>query len=448
MKTLNSRYHYLGILRVGTVLLFSLSFLAFGTFAEAAVDNQPNPDAPGGGRSCGGCGGGGFNYPRPATGYFDGVNATTCSVWGWAYDPDNANTQIDVHIYKDARAGGGGTFLTSCTANTARPDVNQIIGIPGNHGFSCTLPASYVGTGIHSLWIHAIDSNGSPNNLLNTNGKVLNCAPPPAPTLSLAIAPSRISAGSSANLSWTSSNATSCTASGAWTGGKSLSGLQNTGPIMVAGTRSYTLTCSGAGGTVTRTVPLNITGSVALPSATISGNGCTIPAGGATCSGSATWDIDSTAAQPNVYSAARNVVISNSITGSGVAVQLNRGANPLQARSGTNVLAQASLTAACASGTVWSGSSCVPSGSGTGNPPSITANNTSGTIIVRSGSSVVITWNTNLNTSCTLSSNIPVPIAQGTYTVTAQNTSTYTIDCGVAGSDSVTVKTAPATYES
>lgn len=133
--------------------------------------------------SNGGSNGGGSS-PRPATGYFDSVTPAACSVYGWAYDPDNTNQAINVHIYRDNRAGVG-TFVTSCTANQARSDVNTVAKVPGNHGFNCVLPDTYRGTGDHTLYIHAIDINGTPNNLLQTNAKVMGCAPPPAPDVSV-----------------------------------------------------------------------------------------------------------------------------------------------------------------------------------------------------------------------------------------------------------------------
>ncbi len=121
-------------------------------------------------------------FSQPATGYFDSAISSTCRVTGWAYDPDNAAAVIAVHVYQDGRAGVG-RYVTSCQANQSRPDVNSIIRIPGNHGFDCTLPASFMNTGSHALFIHAIDINGTPNNLLRTNGKTINCdgviAPPP-----------------------------------------------------------------------------------------------------------------------------------------------------------------------------------------------------------------------------------------------------------------------------
>ena len=64
-------------------------------------------------------------------------------------------------------------------------------------------------------------------------------------TLSISIAPMTITLGESATLTW-SSNAPSCTASGAWTGSKSGDGSQMVTPTET-GTLTYSLVCSGGG---------------------------------------------------------------------------------------------------------------------------------------------------------------------------------------------------------
>jgi hypothetical protein len=120
--------------------------------------------------------------PPPAVGTFDAVDAPTCKVIGWAYDPKNPSTSIDVHVYKDG-AYGVGTMVTTCATNVSRSDVNSAYGITGNHGFDCALPASYAGTGAHNLYIHAIDTGvAGPNNVINGSPKSLTCVQSCAPT--------------------------------------------------------------------------------------------------------------------------------------------------------------------------------------------------------------------------------------------------------------------------
>ena len=75
----------------------------------------------------------------------------------------------------------------------------------------------------------------------------------PAPSLSFSANPTSVSVGSNSTLTWSSSNATSCSASGAWSGTKGTSGSE-TVTISAAGNISFTLSCSGDGGTRSSTV--------------------------------------------------------------------------------------------------------------------------------------------------------------------------------------------------
>ena len=70
-----------------------------------------------------------------------------------------------------------------------------------------------------------------------------------------------INYNTAATLSWTSTNATSCSASGNWSGAKALSGSQSTGNL--TSNKTYTITCTGSGGTATDSVSVNI--QAALP---------------------------------------------------------------------------------------------------------------------------------------------------------------------------------------
>jgi hypothetical protein len=84
--------------------------------------------------------------------------------------------------------------------------------------------------------------------------------PPPAgvPTVTLSANPQSITVGQSSTLTWNSTNATSCTASGGW------SGTQNTsGSVTVTPTASttYSLSCTGAGGSASASAVVTATAS-------------------------------------------------------------------------------------------------------------------------------------------------------------------------------------------
>ena len=77
-----------------------------------------------------------------------------------------------------------------------------------------------------------------------------NTPPPsPAPTISFTASPVSVLLNSTSTFSWSTTNATSCTASGStqWSGSKATSGTEDI-PITIPGNTTFTLSCSGAGG--------------------------------------------------------------------------------------------------------------------------------------------------------------------------------------------------------
>jgi len=79
-----------------------------------------------------------------------------------------------------------------------------------------------------------------------------------APTVTLTSSTSSVTVGGIATLTWSSENATSCTASGGtgWTGSQATSG---TLAVSVAATETLTLTCVGAGGSAAQSVTVTAT---------------------------------------------------------------------------------------------------------------------------------------------------------------------------------------------
>jgi hypothetical protein len=77
-----------------------------------------------------------------------------------------------------------------------------------------------------------------------------------APSVTLTTSASSVQSGQSATLSWVSNGVTSCTASGDWSGTKSVSGSESTGALsgsLTSITKTYTLTCTGPGGSPSAT---------------------------------------------------------------------------------------------------------------------------------------------------------------------------------------------------
>lgn len=84
--------------------------------------------------------------------------------------------------------------------------------------------------------------------------------PPPAPTLTFSASPTSVVAGQSSTLAWSAANATSCTASNAWSGTKATSGNQIVTPPQSA---TYVLSCTGLGGSISK--QLNVTVATSPP---------------------------------------------------------------------------------------------------------------------------------------------------------------------------------------
>ena len=80
----------------------------------------------------------------------------------------------------------------------------------------------------------------------------------PAPVISFSVSSSEIAINETVTLSWTSSNASSCTASGDWSGSRAVSGSEDVAPG-TSGDFTYTLSCSGEGGSSTSSVSVSAT---------------------------------------------------------------------------------------------------------------------------------------------------------------------------------------------
>jgi len=98
-----------------------------------------------------------------------------------------------------------------------------------------------------------------------------------APTVSFGASPASITTGSSTTLTWASSNASSCSASGGWSGTQATSGSIAVSP---SATTSYALACTGAGGTASASATVTVS-TVPQPTVAIGANPVTVAPGSA-----------------------------------------------------------------------------------------------------------------------------------------------------------------------
>lgn len=129
-------------------------------------------------------------------------------------------------------AAGPGTFASSVNSNAD----------PGTYPFSTSTQGTY------NFQINCKDAAG---NTVSGATTVTVSSPPPAVTInSFTVSPASVADGGSATITWSSSNATSCTGTGFNTGGRTSSGASpvSTGSLSGPGVYSYSVTCNGPGG--------------------------------------------------------------------------------------------------------------------------------------------------------------------------------------------------------
>ncbi|MBQ7679343.1 MAG: hypothetical protein IJT34_05790 [Butyrivibrio sp.] len=88
----------------------------------------------------------------------------TITVRGWAFDWDDVNQPLTIHVYVGGPAyPGTKTPAYPITANVSRPDVNNVYkGCGNNHGFEATIPVDPRGK--QTVYIYAINvGTGSDN---------------------------------------------------------------------------------------------------------------------------------------------------------------------------------------------------------------------------------------------------------------------------------------------
>lgn len=247
----------------------------------------------------------------------------------------------------------------------------------------------------------------------------------PAPTLTLEASPATVAAGGAVTLSWSATNATSCTASGGWSGSRAPAGSQS---IAVAvGSTTFTLSCTGAGGSISRSATVNASStSVPAPVVSFATNAGTVAVGSSvTLSWSATNASSCTAS--GAWTGAKATAGSESITAAATGAATytltctGAGGSSAQSVSVTIVpVAQATLALAAS-------------------PDTVVA-----------GASFTLEWTSTNVTACTASgawSGSKPTTGSQSFTAVSPGTATFTLTCtGTGGSavHSATVTITPA----
>jgi Subtilase family len=353
--------------------------------------------------------------------------------------------------------GGNDTFLgfqlTAGEVNTTISACQNVTNYPNFFGTSAATPhaagiaalmlqanAAATPTQIYSsLRSSALPMSATTPNFNSGYGFIQADTALVVPTLSLAA--TSILVGTSTTLSWSSIYATSCTASGGWTGTQATSGSVPLTPSAL-GPTTYTLTCTNAfGASAESSAVLTVTSGAPVPAApTLTLTSYSVEVGK---SATLSWS------SVNATSCTASGSWSGQLMATGSAV-----VTPA-------VVGPETFTLACSNA---GGSSTPSSVTLTGTPelaapaaPTLTLSQTS----APASTSVTITWSSVNATGCTASGNTATttlgswsgpltPSGSYTQTPTATGTYTYTLVCqnaaGTSPATTVTLTVTPSLY--
>ena len=234
--------------------------------------------------------------------------------------------------------------------------------------------------------------------------------PTPAPTVTLAASPSKIVSGATSELTWSSKNATACTAGGGWTGTKAISGKAS---VMPKSTTTVTLTCTGSAGSAHASAVITVTAAPQppTPAVTLTATATTIPSGS---SSTLKWS------SKNVTSCARS--------GGWTGVEAASGSLNVQPTSTTTYV----LACTNSAGTAQSAAKITVNP--VAPPPAPTVALKAGAASISSGGSTTLTWSSTNASACTASGGwTGAEATSGTKSVSPTAATTYTIDCTGSG---------------
>ena len=162
-------------------------------------------------------------------------------------------------------AKGGAKVAVSLSASPATLDEGQSATLNWSSSNAISCSASWTGSTATSGSQSVSPGASTTYSISCTDGRksasdsvtvTVNTVTTPAPTVSLLAAPATIDEGQSATLSWSSTDANSCSAS--WTTSSATSGSQSVSP---AASTTYNISCDGGSANSSATVTVNIASS-------------------------------------------------------------------------------------------------------------------------------------------------------------------------------------------
>ena len=220
-----------------------------------------------------GCGGGG-------SGSGGGTGSTGAPALQAAVTPQGSFTAGQANATYTITVKNSGNAANSGTVTVTDPPTGFTIASMSGSGWTCTIGSSadtcttsnslgagqsfpaiaVTGTVTSTTGAVSIPVTVAFNGTSSTSSASVTLAP----TVNFSVSPSSITLGSSANLSWSTTNAVSCAPSGAWSGTTATSGTQGVAPtaasLSIPGFLTYTLACqNSANATVSSNAVLTVT---------------------------------------------------------------------------------------------------------------------------------------------------------------------------------------------
>ncbi len=208
-----------------------------------------------------GCGGGGSSNTSSAVTATAALQASVTTQGNFTSGQTNASYTITVT--------NSGTAASSGAVTVTDPPTGFAIATMAGSGWTCTVSSTAdscttsasvsAGQSLPAITVTGTVTSTSgtvsiPVNVeFNGTSSSASANVTLAPTVNFSVSPSSIILGSTANLSWSSTNAASCTPSGAWSGAIGTSGTQAVTPtaasLSIPGFLTYTLTCQNSAST-------------------------------------------------------------------------------------------------------------------------------------------------------------------------------------------------------
>ena len=106
-----------------------------------------------------------FNNP---VGCFDEVENKGGAIFvrGWAFDSDNIDEALEIHVYVGGPAGSDEAQLHKIKADTSRDDIEEVYGTGPNHGFDSIITTDLRGE--QPVYVYAINTGNGGNVFLGS----------------------------------------------------------------------------------------------------------------------------------------------------------------------------------------------------------------------------------------------------------------------------------------